>query len=174
MKPLGSFRMWTPCSISERFEGHDKVVLKHTQTKYTKQRKIIGVFICHSSVKLGDCSLLPSLSPFEGRGAVLLPSENIYWFVFFLCFYNASLSSRWLFWRWFWICLVQTWNSTCVAGREICATQIFLFLTCLSVSVNSDWVFIVLIMTLFMVSEISVLGTGTRLKSLACQTEIHF
>lgn len=52
--------------------------------------------------------------------------------------------------------------------------QIFFFFICLSLSVNSDGVFRVLITTFFMVSEISGLGTGTRLKSLACQTEIHF
>lgn len=53
--------------------------------------------------------------------------------------------------------------------------QIFFFLICLLLSVNSRWsIQSVDYHTLFRVSEIFGLGTGTRLKSLARQKKIHF
>lgn len=134
----------------------------------TKQKTIIGVFFHLPSVKLGSWSLLPLLSLFEDKGLSYYLQRT---FIDFFFFYNASLLPKWPFWRWLWIFLVETWNSTCLGGSG--STNLF-FLICLSLSVSSDGVFRVLITTLFMVSEISGLGTGTRLKSLACQTEIHF
>lgn len=157
--------METPGSSSEPFEVQDRVVWKI----YTKQRKNIGVFNLLLSVKLDDWSLLSSLSLLEGRGLSYYPMRTFIG-LFFLLYYNASLLSRCPFSgdsasAWF-----QLWIPPVLERVE---AQIFLFLTVL-LSVNSDWAFMVLVTTLFMVSEISGLGTGTWLKSLAHHTEVHF
>lgn len=135
MKPLSSFEMWTPCSISEPFEGHDKVVLKtHTQNTQNKEKLLVFLFATQS-VKLGGWSLLPSLSLFEGRGLSYYPQRTFIDLFFFSVFtmhlyhpdgFSEDDSESTLF---------KLGIPPVLHGV---GTQIFLFLTCLSVSVNSD------------------------------------
>lgn len=139
---------------------------KHTHPKQIKK----SIFFLLPSVKHVGWSLLLSLSLFEDKGLSYYPPRTFIdlFFppIFTMCPYHPSG-------------LYESDPESALLKLGIppvlerVGTQIFLFLICLLLSVKSD-LFRVLITTLFMVSKFSGLGTGTRLKSLAHQTEIHF
>lgn len=141
----------------------------HTQT-HTPQANKKRHFLSPSICKACWLEFTAVIISIWRQGVVLLSTENIYWFVFppifTMCPYHPSG-------------LYESDSESALLKLGIppvlerVGTQIFLFLICLLLSVKSD-LFRVLITTLFMVSKISGLGTGTRLKSLAHQTEIHF
>lgn len=142
---------------------------KHTHT-HTEKKAKNGIFFLPPIWKTWWLEFTTVIISVWRRGAVLLSTGNIYWFWFFPTFTMCPYYPNGLYESDSESALLKLGIPPVLEKVEH-KSFFSSFVCCCQLSQTQ---YSVLTTTLFMVSEISGLGTGTRLKSLACQTEIHF